>query len=86
MKINLDDLGILCVYAIQCSMGMYNYIPEKIRGIVRPLLPVLLDRHIKMLGMSCRAQASAQKWGGEEQEWKEWAKEVNAEWKRRKIS
>ena len=51
MKIDIeqDNLGILCICAIRYCMGRQTYMPELVRGIVKPLLQKLSDSDISVM-------------------------------------
>lgn len=85
MKISLMDIGTLAAYAIHDSMGRESFVPDKIRSIVRPILPELPDKTIRMMREHCLWQKRSESWGGQKGEWIKWAKAVEEECKRRKL-
>lgn len=85
MKINIFDLGVLCVYAIRYMMGRDHFAAPTVRRIVKPLLPSLPDKIIVMMRKDVQAQKDMGMYGSEREEWKQWEQEVSREWKRRKI-
>lgn len=88
MQIEIDpvDLGTLCIAALRYSMGRSTYMPSLVRGIVRPLLPELSDRDIRVMHEDCAFQASTNQWGDERIDkpgWILWREELRKEMERR---
>lgn len=82
----LEDLGTLCIAALRYSMGRQTYMPSLVRGIVRPLLPELSDRDVRVMYEDCAFQASANQWGDERIDkpgWILWREELRKEMERR---
>lgn len=81
-----QDLGTLCIAALRYSMGRQTYMPSLVRGIVRPLLPELSDRYIRVMCEDCAFQASTNQWGDERIDkpgWILWREELRKEMERR---
>lgn len=86
VDIEENDLGTLCICALRYCMGRRTYMPDLVRGIVRPLLPKLADRDIGVLLDDCRFQASMSMWGDETIDkpgWLKWMEELEKERERR---
>ena len=91
MKINVDDqdFGTVCVCALRYAMGRMTYMPDLVRGFVRPLLPKLTDKTIGTMIQDCEFQARTNMWGDEiidKPGWVKWEMELRAEQARRKES
>ena len=69
-----QDLGTLCICAIRYCMGRQTYMPDLVRGIVRPLLPKLSDKDIGVLHDDCLFQERMLLWGDEQIDKPGWIK------------
>ena len=81
-----QDLGTLCICAIRYCMGRQTYMPDLVRGIVRPLLPKLDDKDILVMLDDCEFQAKTHQWGDDTIDkpgWIRWKAEIEAELDRR---
>ena len=74
VKFNGNDLGTLCICAIRYCMGRQTYMPDLVRGIVRPLLPKLENRDIGVLHDDCLFQERMLLWGDEQIDKPGWIK------------
>lgn len=86
VEFETEHLGTLCICALRYCMGRATYMPDLVRGIVRPLLPKLDDRDIGVLLDDCRFQANMNLWGDERIDkpgWLRWKEELEAEKERR---
>ena len=83
MKINIDEIGKLCIGATRDAMGRESFIPDMIRPIVLDKLPDLLDRDMRALRELCRWQKSSDTYGHQKGEWVKFAAQVEEECERR---
>ena len=87
-KVTLDNenFGILCICALRYCMGRETYIPDLIRGIVKPFLRLLTDKDIGVMLNDCDFQAHSGCYGDESIDkpgWLEWQTILNDEKVRR---
>lgn len=81
-----DDFGTLCICALRYCMGRQTYMPSLVRGIIRPLLPLLSNKDISVLIQDCDFQKKYDMYGDatiDKPGWIEWEQEVIAEKARR---
>ena len=86
--INIDEefFGTLAICAIRYSQGRRSYMPDLVRGIVRPHLRELSDKDIGVLINDCNYQRDYDIYGDtiiDKPGWLEWEKELLAERDRR---
>ena len=91
IKLTLDeqDFGTVCVCALRYAMGRMTYMPSLVRDFVRPLLPRLPDKTIKVMVDDCDFQRRMNAYGDDridKPDWIKWEKEVKAELERRQQS
>ena len=83
ITLSSDDFAVIAQCAIRYCHGRQTYMPDMVRGIVRPHLKELADLDIARL----RRDAEDQVWFGNEQidkpGWLQWRKELEDEWNRR---
>ena len=83
IKLSAEDFAVIAQCAIRYCHGRQTYMPNMVRGIVRPHLKELADLDIARL----RRDAEDQVWFGNEQidkpGWLQWRKELEDEWNRR---
>ena len=87
IMINTDDLGTLIICAIRYCQGRETYMPDLVRGIVRPLLPGLSDRDLRVLAEDCEFQERMSLYGNDRIDkpgWLKWRTEIAAEQERRR--
>lgn len=85
-KLNPDDMGLLCICAIRYCQGRETYMPDKVRGIVRPLLDKLTDRDLRVMLEDCDFQARMKLYGNDRIDkpgWIKWREELENERNRR---
>ena len=81
-----DDFGTLCICALRYCMGRQTYMPSTVRGIIRPLLPMLSDRDIVVMLNDCKFQAELDLFGDSKIDkpgWVAWEEELLREQTRR---
>lgn len=86
MTIEPNDIGMLCVAAIRYCQGRQTYMPDLIRGIVRPLLPELPDDILGIMRADCAFQSGMNLYGDEKIDkpgWIRWREELDAESRKR---
>lgn len=86
IKLNPDDFGTLCICAIRYCQGRETYMPDMVRGIVRPLLGKLRDRDLRIMLEDCDFQERMKMFGNERIDkpgWIRWREELEQEMGRR---
>jgi len=86
MTLSQEDFGTLCICAIRYCHGRQTYMPDLVRGIIRPHLKELEDRDLKVMLDDCDYQADMKLYGDEridKPRWLKWAEELKAEKERR---
>lgn len=88
MKLEFEqqDIGTLCICALRYCFGRQTYMPDLVRGIVRPLLPKLSDKDICVMMNDCDFQRDMKLYGDEQIDkpgWLQWEQELIAEKARR---
>jgi len=91
IKLDFDetDLGTLCICAIRYCQGRETYMPDLVRGIVRPLLPKLTNKDIGIMVQDCDFQRNMSLYGDERIDkpgWLKWERELIAEQARREAT
>lgn len=56
VKISKEDFGTLAICAIRYCQGRETYIPELVRGILRPYLFTLSDKDLQIMIKDCENQ------------------------------
>ena len=85
--IDRDALGTLCICAVRYCQWRQSYMPDLVRGIVRPYLKVLTDRDLNVMVEDCGFQERMHLYGDEKIDkpgWEKWEEELKAEQERRK--
>lgn len=87
--INLSNEGFatLAICAIRYCHGRQTYMPDLVRGIIRPYLKELEDRDLKVMLDDCEFQATMKLYGDERIDkpgWLKWREELEEEIYRRK--
>lgn len=87
-KISLspEDFGTLAIGAIRYCHGRQTYMPDLVRGIIRPHLKELDDSDLWVMLSDCDYQADMKLYGDERIDkpgWLKWAEELKAEKERR---
>lgn len=84
--IDREKLGLLCICAVRYCQGRETYMPDLVRGIVRPYLKVLTDRDLNVMVEDCGFQERMHLYGDEKIDkpgWVKWREELKAEQERR---
>lgn len=84
--LNDEDFGTLAICAIRYCHGRETYMPDLVRGIIKPHLSALSDKDIGVLIDDCRFQKKMELWGDERIDkpgWVKWAEELKKEKERR---
>ena len=87
IKLEQDDFGALAVCAIRYCQGRMTYMPDLIRGVIRPHLTELSDKDLQVMINDCDSQVAYGTWGDvnvDKPGWEKWHQELLAEQKRRK--
>ena len=87
-KITLSqkDFGTLAICAIRYCHGRMTYMPDMVRGIIRPYLDRISDKDLGIMLDDCEFQRQTQTYGDEKIDkpgWIEWENELKAEKERR---
>lgn len=65
VQIGCSDFGTLCICALRYCMGRKTYMPDLVRTIVRPHLPQLTDKDIRVMLNDCAFQTEYELFGDE---------------------
>lgn len=87
-NINLSpaDFGTLAICAIRYCHGRMTYMPDLVRGIVRPYLGRISDKDLNIMLEDCEFQRQTEMYGDEKIDkpgWIEWENQLKAERERR---
>ena len=87
-NINLlpHDFGTLAICSIRYCHGRQTYMPDLVRGIVRPYLDRISDKDLNIMLEDCEFQSQTQMYGDEKIDkpgWIEWENQLKAEKGRR---
>ena len=86
IKINKELFGTLAICAIRYCQGRMTYMPDWVRGIVRPHLRELTDKDLAVLINDCEDQRRHGSYGDEKIDkpgWIKWEQELKSERSRR---
>lgn len=86
IKINPTDFATLAICAIRYCQGRQTYMPDMVRGIIRPHLSEIADRDIKVMLDDCDYQETFKLYGDERIDkpgWLKWRQELTEERERR---
>ena len=86
IKIDKGNFGTLAICAIRYCQGRMTYMPDWVRGIVRPHLRELTDKDLAVLINDCEYQRRCNIYGDElidKPGWLKWEQELKAEKERR---
>lgn len=86
ISVNEHDFGILAICAIRYCQDRQTYMPDLVRGIVKPILPKLEDNDIDVLLRDCEYQEQMRLYGDEQIDkpgWLKWEEVLKAEKNRR---
>jgi hypothetical protein len=86
IRLEKDDFGTLAICAIRYCHGRATYMPDLVRGIIKPHLKELSDKDINVMIDDCDFQERMNLYGDERIDkpgWVRWKAELIAEKKRR---
>ena len=86
ITLSQQDFGTLAICAIRYCHGRQTYMPDTVRGIIRPRLDRISDKDLAIMIDDCEFQASCGLYGDEKIDkpgWIEWENELKAESERR---
>jgi len=87
MKIDSEDFGTLAVCSIRYCQGRETYMPELVRGIIRPHLSELSNKDLQVMINDCEFQSKCGSYGDEQIDkpgWIKWRDTLLNEQARRK--
>lgn len=87
IKIDKGNFGTLAICAIRYCQGRMTYMPDLVRGIVRPHLKELSDKSLAVMINDCDYQRRINSYGDElidKPGWLYWEEELKTEKERRK--
>lgn len=82
-----EALGTLAICAIRYCQGRETYMPDCVRGIIRPFLQDITDNDLAVLLADCDFQRRMHLYGDEKIDlpgWLKWEQELQREKERRK--
>lgn len=85
--LSLSDFATLAICAIRYCHGRMSYMPDLVRGIVRPYLGRISDKDLNIMLADCEFQRQTEMYGDERIDkpaWLKWHEELKAEKERRK--
>jgi hypothetical protein len=86
IRLEKDDFGTLAICAIRYCHGRGTYMPDLVRGIIKPHLKELSDKDLSVMIDDCDFQERMNLYGDERIDkpgWVRWKAELIAEKKRR---
>ena len=86
ITLSQSDFGTLAICAIRYCHGRQTYMPDTVRGIIRPNLERISDKDLGVMIEDCKFQRQTQTYGDEKIDkpgWIEWENELKAESERR---
>lgn len=75
LNINTEDFGTLCICAIRYCQGRETYMPDLVRGIIKPYLSLIDDKDLTVMINDCDFQKKFNLYGNERIDkpgWIEW--------------
>lgn len=84
-----EKFGILAICAIRYCQGRETYMPDLVRGIIRPHLQELSDKDLDVMLNDCDFQRRYNMYGHEtidKPDWLRWEQELQAEKERRLVA
>lgn len=86
IPVGQEDFGTLAVCAIRYCQGRQTYMPELVRGIIRPNLAKLSDKDLQVLINDANEQERTGNYGSvhDKDGWVKWKQELLDEQERRK--
>lgn len=89
IKLSQDDFATLAICAIRYCHGRQTYMPDLVRGIIRPHLSDLSGKNLGVMIEDCGYQGQMKLYGDERIDkpgWLKWADELKAEKERRECA
>ena len=86
IELSQDDFSALAICAIRYCHGRQTYMPDLVRGIIRPHIKELSDKDLSVMIEDCDFQERMHLYGDERIDkpgWIKWADELKAEKERR---
>ena len=86
LEVDEQDFGTICICALRYSMGRQTYMPSLVRDFIRPLLPKICSKSLRVMINDCEEQARCGNYGHPDIDrpgWVEWHRELLAEKERR---
>ena len=86
IKLQIEDFSSLAICAIRYCHGRMTYMPDLVRGIIRPHLKELSDKDLCVMIEDCDFQERMQLYGDERIDkpgWLKWKADLIAEIERR---
>ncbi len=86
VDIEQEDFGLLCVCAIRYCQGRETYMPDLVRSIVKPFLPLLADKELGIMIDDCGFQREFHLYGNDlidQPGWIKWEADLRAEQEKR---
>ena len=86
IKLNEQDFATLAICAIRYCHGRQTYMPDLVRGIVRPHIKEISDNDLNVMIEDCDFQRKMLLYGDEridKPDWLKWERELIAEKERR---
>lgn len=86
ITLSQKDFGTLAICAIRYCHGRMTYMPDVVRGIVRPYLGRISDKDLNIMLEDCEFQRLTDMYGNERIDkpaWLKWHDELKAEKERR---
>lgn len=86
ITLSQKDFGTLAICAIRYCHGRMSYMPDLVRGIIRPNLDRISDKDLGIMLDDCEFQRQTEMYGDEKIDkpgWIEWENELKAEKERR---
>lgn len=86
ITLSQKDFGTLAICAIRYCHGRMTYMPDLIRGIIRPYLGRISDKDFNIMLEDCEFQRQIEMYGDEKIDkpgWIEWENQLKAEKERR---
>ena len=86
IKLNAEDFGTLAITAIRYCHARQTYMPDLVRGIIRPHLQELSDKDLGVMLSDCEFQDRMHLYGDvniDKPGWLQWRQELLAEKERR---
>lgn len=87
IKLSDEDFGALAVFSIRYAQGRQTYVPDLLRGIIRPHLSKLSDKDLRVMINDCESQRKYGNWGNpniDKAGWEKWEQELREEQARRR--